>query len=135
MNLDQILVDAAIDFMNRRFPGEAWEGAAAMYTEDGEILVSTSPECVNESVALCHETGAICEAHKLDKRVTASVCVSRDDQNRIHILTPCGVCQERLFFWGDQVQVAVPLESDSTRWEAKTLKQVQPHYWRRPFLK
>ena len=98
--VDQKLVDTAISFVQKRFPTEPWAGAAAMYTNDGQILISTSPECVNDSVSLCHETGAICEAHKLDKKVTASVCVSRDDQGRFHILTPCGVCQERLYVWG-----------------------------------
>jgi cytidine deaminase len=76
MKLDQTLVNAAIDFLERRFPGKAWAGAAAMYTDRGEILVSTAPDTVNESVSLCHETGAICEAHKTNQKITASVCVS-----------------------------------------------------------
>ena len=134
MRLDQKLVDTAISFVQKRFPTEPWAGAAAMYTNDGQILISTSPECVNDSVSLCHETGAICEAHKLDKKVTASVCVSRDDQGRFHILTPCGVCQERLYVWGDNVEVAAPIDSDSTQWQMKLLKEVQPFYWRKPFL-
>ena len=62
MHLDQRLVDAAIEFVNKRFAEQPFEGAAAMYTEDGEILISTAIEVVNESVSLCHETGAICEA-------------------------------------------------------------------------
>ena len=134
MRLDQRLVDAAVAFVNSRFPGQPWAGCAAMYTEDGRVLVSTAPDVVNESVALCHETGGICEAHKIDQRVTASVCVSRDDRGAIHILTPCGVCQERLMVWGDEVEVAVPKDGDSTAWEARRLKDVQPYYWRRPFL-
>lgn len=135
MSLDQKLIDAAIDFVNQRFPIEPWAGAAAMYTADGKMLISTAPECVNESVSLCHETGAICEAHKNDQKVTASVCVSRDDQGLFHILTPCGVCQERLYVWGGEVEVAVPAIDDSTQYQMKLLKEVQPHYWRKPFLK
>lgn len=131
MKLDENLVNAAIDFVLKRFPkDQAWEGAAAMYTEDGTILISTAPECINDSVSLCHETGAICEAHKLNKRVTATVCVSRDDKGNFIILTPCGVCQERLMFWGPSVQAAVPNENDSTKWDVKTLGEIQPYYWR-----
>jgi cytidine deaminase len=115
MRLDQNLVDTAIAFVNQRFPTEPWAGAAAMYSADGKMLISTAPECVNESVGLCHEIGAICEAHKLNQKVTASVCVSRDEQGRFHILTPCGVCQERLYVWGGEVEVAVPAENDSTQ--------------------
>jgi len=32
-----------------------------MYTEDSEILISTALEVVSDSVALCHEVGAMCE--------------------------------------------------------------------------
>ncbi|MBP9708243.1 MAG: hypothetical protein KBD78_11410 [Oligoflexales bacterium] len=67
MKVDQNLVQAAIDFVNKRFPTGV-EGAAAVYLEDGQILVSTAPLVKNESVSLCHETGAICEAYKLDKK-------------------------------------------------------------------
>ncbi len=135
MKLDSNLIDAAISFIKTRFPDEAWAGAAAMYTEDGQILLSTAPESVNASVELCHETGAICEAHKLNKKITATVCVSRDENKKFHILTPCGVCQERLLFWGDQIQAAVPDDNDSSLWQSKTLKEIQPYYWRKPFLK
>ena len=47
MRLDQRLVDAAIRFTEDRFPGTPYEGAAAMYAEDGEILVSTALEVSN----------------------------------------------------------------------------------------
>ncbi len=134
MDLDSRLVEAAKGFIKARFPTETWAGAAAMYTEDGQLLISTAPESVNLSVELCHETGAICEAHKLNKRVTATVCVSRDDKGNFLILTPCGVCQERLLYWGQDVQAAVPSDNDSTKWQMKTLSELQPYYWRKPFL-
>ena len=136
MKLDQALVDAATDFLNKRFSkSDEWVGAAAMYSEDGQIFISTAPDGINESASLCHETGAICDAYKENKRITASVCISRDDEGIVHILTPCGVCQERLMFWGDTVEVAVPKGNDSTMWETKTLAEVQPYYWYKPFQK
>lgn len=135
MGLDSKLVEATKAFIQSRFPGDGWAGAAGMYTEDGEILISTAPDVVNASVELCHETGAFCEAYKRNKKVIASVCVSRDDKGLFHILTPCGVCQERLMVYGDEVEVAVPLDDNSTKWSAKKLKEVQPFYWRKPFIK
>src|SRR5262245_48100754 len=135
MRLDQRLVDAAIDFTNRRFPGQAPEGAAAMYTEDGEILISTAIEVVNESVALCHETGAICEAYAKNKKITATVCVWRDQAGSFLIIGPCGVCQERLWYWGGDIEVAVPLDHDNTKWRAVPLREMDPYYWRKPFMK
>lgn len=134
MKLDQKLVDAAIEFTKQRFPTEEWAGASAMYTDGGQVLISTSPETMNDSVSVCHEMGAICEAYKLNQKVTASVCVARDEAGHFHILTPCGVCQERLFIWGNKVEVAVPLDGDSTKWQMKLLSDVQPYYWKKPFL-
>ena len=131
MRLDQRLVDAAIDFVEHRFPGMPYEGAAAMYTEDGEILVSTALEVLNESVALCHEVGAMCEAYAKNKKITATVCVSREPDGRMIILPLCGVCLERMWLWGGDVEIATPLENEPTRWRAVTLEDAHPNYWRK----
>jgi cytidine deaminase len=106
-----------------------------MYTDAGTVLISTAPAVLNEMVGLCHEAGAICEAYKANLKIVASVCVSRDPNRKFQILTPCGVCQERLMYWGDQIEVAVPKQEDSTLWESRKLSEVQPYYWQRPFLK
>ena len=47
--------------------------AAAMYAEDGEILISTGLEVVNDAVALCYEVGAMCEAYAKYKKIVATV--------------------------------------------------------------
>lgn len=134
MSLDQHLVDAAIAQAVTRFP-TGYAGAAALYLEDGRVLTSVCLETPNEAANLCHETGAICEAYRLGLRVTASVCVSREGPGEAFvILTPCGVCQERLATWGLDLEVAVPSAADPSRWEARRLGEVQPYYWRRPFL-
>jgi len=80
MRVDQRLVDAAIKQALERWPDEE-AGAAAAYTADGQILTSVCVETPNSVVNLCHETGAICEAHKLNVAVAASVCVSREDKD------------------------------------------------------
>jgi cytidine deaminase len=132
MRLDQRLVDAAIAFVERRFPGVPGEGAAAMYTEDGEILISTALEVpAGSSVALCHEVGAMCEAYAKDRKITATVCVSREPDGRMIVLPLCGVCKERMWLWGGDVEVAVPREDDTTQWRAMTLRELDPFYWGR----
>ena len=35
--------------------------------------------------------------------------------------------------WAGDVQVAVPHDQYPTRWQSKPLRQVQPHYWAKPF--
>jgi len=76
MHLDQSLVNAAIALLEKRFPDK--EGiAAAMYTEDGDILTSVYFEPQWGSAMLCAEAGAVCEAEKSGKRIVATACVSR----------------------------------------------------------
>ncbi|MEV4324120.1 hypothetical protein AB0J37_17965 [Microbispora rosea] len=87
MQLDQTLVDAAIAQMDRRWPADEPGGAAAVYLEDGKILTSVGLDNLNGGVSLCHETGAICQAYTLNKKVTASVCVYRaSDRDRVLVL-------------------------------------------------
>jgi cytidine deaminase len=131
--LDQTLVDAAIEQMRRRWPEREYRGAAAVYLDDGRILSSVALDNINAGVGLCHETGAFCQAYTLDHRVTASVCVCEMPDGRIVVLAPCGICQERLALWGPDVEVAVADPDDPTAWQARTLAEVNPHYWAREF--
>jgi cytidine deaminase len=132
--VDQELVDAAIGLVEARFEGEEWAGAAALRVDDGSVLTSVAPSAINPAVTLCHETGALCEAYKLGRRVVASVCVTRSDQNgAFWILAPCGVCQERLAAYGPAVAVAIPDAAHPERWRSVRLDEVQPHWWQKVF--
>jgi cytidine deaminase len=134
MHIDQALVDAALALATARWPNRDG-GAAAMYTTTGRILTSVFAESPNQAACLCHETGAICEAHKLGEAVTASVCVDRENGSApFVILPPCGLCCERLAYWGGEVEVAVPEDHDRTRWTSRRLKQVVPYYWLQTWL-
>ena len=127
MAIEQKLYEAVIDLIEKRYP-KGWGGAAAMALEDGSICTSVAPEVINASTELCMETGAILEAHKLNKKVTHSICVARDDeQSEFKVLSPCGVCQERLFYWGPNVKVAVTLPGQDLIF--KHLSEVQPYHW------
>lgn len=131
MNIEQKLYQAAIDLVEKRYPS-GWVGAAAMYTEEGQILTSVAPDVINASTELCMETGAILEAHKFNTRITHTICVAREDENAVFkILTPCGVCQERLFYWGEDVKAAVT--DASGRLDYKTLQEIQPYHWHKAY--
>ncbi|MDO6654377.1 cytidine deaminase [Anaerobacillus sp. 1_MG-2023] len=127
MRIERKLYEEAVNLIESRYPS-GWGGAAAMYTSEGSILTSVSPENINASAELCIETGAILEAHKLNAEITHSICVVRDDENSHYkILTPCGICQERLFYWGANVKAAVFTEDSALHF--KTLKEIQPYHW------
>lgn len=125
-----LLIKAAKELAIERWGSQGWAGAAALIVGDGTILTSTFVSTPNETANLCHETGAICEAHKLNMKVMACACVSRErGDEEFVVLPPCGICQERLAFWGPDLEVAVPVSEDPTRWEVKRLAEVQPYYW------
>ena len=127
MNIEQQLFEAAKELIEMRYPN-GWGGAAAMATDDGRILTSVAPEVVNASTELCIETGAILEAHKLNCRITHTICVVRDDEQApFKILSPCGVCQERLFYFGADVKVAVTNPEQALLFKA--LHELQPYHW------
>ena len=130
MLVDQSLIDAAIDQAVSRFP-VGYAGAAAVRTNVGRVLTSVCLDPPNSGAGLCHETGAICEANRLGESVIASVCVSRSEPGKeFLILAPCGICQERLWLWGPEVEVAVAVPNEPTKWQSKLLRELQPHYWR-----
>ncbi|NNC23117.1 cytidine deaminase [Salinisphaera sp. USBA-960] len=129
MPVDQKLVEAAQAQTIARFPNGVG-GAAAVYLSDNVILTSVGFESPNEASNLCYEAGAYCEAFRLGKSVTASVCVARDGPNQpFYVMAPCGICQERLAIWRELVEIAVPVREDATKWQSLSFDEIQPWYW------
>lgn len=122
------LYDAAVQAAVNRWPnGEAL--AAAAMTDKGNILTSVWVEAACDAACLCAETGVICEAHKLNERIVQVVCVTRDNENeQFKIMPACGICQERLAFFGMNIEIAVSGNSAEDI-VVKTLSQLRPDYW------
>ena len=77
-------------------------------------------------------TGAMLEAHKFDEKVTHCMClVRKDEKSPYQILSPCGICQERLRYWGEDVQVAVTTEEEKIKFVQ--LKELQPYHWTKAY--
>ena len=128
MNIEKEMFNKAVEFLEERYGKDKAGGVAVLRIENGEYLISVWPECYNSSANLCAETGAICEAHKLNKKVTHFLCVCRQkDGENYEILSPCGICQERLFYWGKDVKCAI--STNDNRVLFKTLEELQPYYW------
>jgi cytidine deaminase len=127
MDIALELFNAATNLIKVRFPkGDGY--AAAMLTEDGEILTSIAPITFNPSTEISVETGAICEAHKINKKITHTICVFREDENsHFQIFSPCGICQERLFFWGKDVKAAISSKEGKVIF--MSLEELQPYHW------
>src|SRR5450631_3133147 len=125
--IEQEMYRRAVEFIPERYP-KGWGGVAIVRTADNRYFTSVAIETANSSVILCIETGAIAEAHKYNISVTHCLCVVRDDENGpFKILSPCGVCQERLRFWGTGVKVGVTTPENAIKFV--TLDDLQPYHW------
>ena len=70
----------------------------------------------------------MCEAHKYNEKVTHCLCIMREDENSPYkVLSPCGICQERLRFWGEDVQVGVTTADGEPLFVE--LRKLQPYHW------
>jgi len=127
IKISEKMYQLAIELIRYRYP-VGWGGAAVIRTEEDHYFTSVALETANGSAQLCIEVGAMCEAHKLNERVTHCICVVRDDeQSPFKVLSPCGICQERLRFWGADVLVGITDSHHALRFV--TLGELQPYHW------
>lgn len=130
--IEKEMYKRAVQLIKKRYP-LGWGGAGVVHTANGNYYTSVAIDTANASATLCIETGAILEAHKYNEKVTHCMCLVRDDENaEFKVLSPCGICQERLRYWGEDVQVAVVTEDDSLLFVE--LKELQPYHWTKAYL-
>lgn len=129
--IENIMFQKAKELIEHRYP-TGWGGAAVIRTEKNHYFTSVAIETANASASLCIEVGAMCEAHKFNEKVTHCLCITRDDENSPYkVLSPCGICQERLRFWGTDVQVGVTSEQEEILFVE--LKELQPYHWSKAY--
>lgn len=127
MNVKLGLYQDAVELIEKRYP-TGWGGAAAVRLASGDVLTSVAPETDFDALSVCMELGAFLEAHKRNQLVTHSLCIFRDDETSdFKVLSPCGICQERLRYWGVDVLVAVTNPKNALVF--KTLSELQPYHW------
>ena len=120
-------VAACRSLIEDRFP-DGDNGAAAMLLDDDTIVTGTAPAAVNPAVQVCHETEPYLAAFRRGRKVIASVCLHRENGS-ILVLSPCGVCRERLAAHGPDLLVAVPDSEDPGQVAWKPLSVLLPSYW------
>ena len=117
----------AVELIEKRYP-TGWGGAGVVHTSAGNYYTSVSIDTANASAVVCIELGAMQEAPNYNEKVTHSMCLIRDDENaEFRVLSPCGICQERLRFWGEDVQVAVTNREEKIKFVE--LRELQPYHW------
>lgn len=127
MTIEESMYQQVTDFICKRYP-KGWGGAAIVRTEEDHYYISVALEAFNASVEVCMETGAMIEATKYHEKITHCLCVVRDDETTdFKVLSPCGVCQERLRYWGTGVKVAVTTPNHQLKFV--TLGEMTPYHW------
>ncbi|MEJ7799477.1 MAG: hypothetical protein WKF60_03100 [Ilumatobacter sp.] len=86
--------------------------AAAALTEDGTTLTGLWIDAMCNSACLCAETGPICDAHGTGRKLTASICVRWMESSGATVQAACGICQERLAFFGTGILIGVADNSE-----------------------
>lgn len=129
--IEQEMYRRAAELIRTRYP-TGWGGAGVVHTEKGHYFTSVSIDTANASAIVCIETGAMLEAHKFNERVTHCLCLVRADEHApFQVLSPCGICQERLRYWGEDVQVAVTHPGEELLFVP--LSALQPYHWTRAY--
>ena len=127
------MYELATCFIEKRY-SKGFGGVAVICTATGNYFTSVAIETANASASLCIEVGAICEAHKYNEKVTHCICVVRaDEKSEFKVLTPCGICQERLRYWGDTVLVGIT--NDDIKLKFVSLRELQPYHWTNAYNK
>jgi cytidine deaminase len=132
MKIENKLLETVKNELVRRYPS-GWGGVAGVVLENNEILIGISPDFPNAGSSVCMELGCMIEAAKLDLKITHTLCLVRDDEHSpFKILSPCGICQERLLLWGDSVLCALTTtDISSVRFEQ--LANLQPNHWSKAY--
>lgn len=126
--LDELFVAAADEAQAEAERYDDDEGvAAAALTSTGALLIGVCVDAMVDSACLCAETGPICEAHRRRDPIRASVCARWTPAGGAVVLPACGVCQERLAVFGDDVLIAVEATDDGVVYAP--LHTLRPHPW------
>lgn len=127
-DLDRV-VAACRELIQTRFRDEPDCGAAAVLLGNGSILTGTSPDFPNPSTTVCHETEPYLAAFRLNQQIQASLCLHRTKDDRFLVLSPCGICRERLMIYGTESLVGVPESDDATQVKWVRVGEMLPYYW------
>lgn len=103
--------------------------AAALRTESGQIY--TGLHIGSRRVNVCAESSAIANAEMAgDRGISAIVAVCKDEQGRIVVTNPCGLCRELMTQYGPQAEVLIDYRGSVRKVPAGAL---MPNPWMFPY--
>jgi cytidine deaminase len=122
---DVALFDAARDVLRRAHHPELHQVAAALRADDGSVHVGI--HIGSRRVNVCAESSAIANATLARSgSIETIVATCMDEDGRIIVTNPCGLCRELLGTYGADAMVIVDLEGSVRKVRARDL---MPNPW------
>ncbi|MHB1610058.1 MAG: cytidine deaminase [Sulfobacillus sp.] len=117
------LIDAAFEVKKRSYsPYSQFAVGAALWCEDGSIVVGCNVENASYPVSLCAERAAVAAAVALGHRKFLALAVVAGQ----HPVTPCGACRQVLREFGEMT-VFCAAADDLQHPEVYELSALLPH--------
>jgi cytidine deaminase len=111
---DQELIEAATDAIRSRYRNEWQEVGAALRTRDGRIITGVNIDAYIGRIAVCAEAIAVGRAitESGDQGIETIVAVRHpkpdEKDQRIKVVSPCGICRELICDYDPKARVIVP---------------------------
>src|SRR3954470_12430907 len=111
---DQELIDAATKAISQRYRNRRQEVGAAMRTRDGRIVTGVNIDAYIGRIAVCAEAIAVGRAitetgdHGIETIVAVRHPKPHEKDQRIKVVSPCGICRELICDYDPKARVIVP---------------------------
>ena len=131
---DQELITAATEAIKRRYRNDWQEVGAAMRTRDGRIVTGVNIDAYIGRIAVCAEAIAVGRAitEGGDQGIDTIVAVRHPKPHakdqRIKVVSPCGICRELICDYDPKARVIVPNGADTT---VTTITELLPNKYSR----
>jgi len=105
------LFEIARDLLERTFDPQIHQVASALRTASGEIYMGV--HLGSRRINVCAESSAIANATMAgDADIRTIVAVCKNDEGRVVVTNPCGVCRELMTTYGPHASTIVDLQGE-----------------------
>ncbi len=123
------LIDAARQTMSKLYRTKRHHIAAALRTRQGKIYTAVHLEAHVGRVSICAESAALAKAvsegeTEFDTIVAVRHPRGHEQNQEIHIVSPCGVCRELLTDYAENIKI---IFSENGETKKAYIKEFFPH--------
>ena len=131
---DQELIEAASGAIKKRYRNEWQEVGAALRTRDGRVITGVNIDAYIGRIAVCAEAIAVGRAiiesgdHGMETIVTVRHPKPHETDQRIKVVSPCGLCRDVICDYDPKARVIVPNGAEPV---VTTITQLLPNKYNR----